>query len=426
MTSNSQGSQAVKPTPQTPPVSRVLFALGESVPYVLLRGIDELCIPTDKQEVDLLVSPENAARALAVIREHGYLEIAAWGHAPHRFFVNYFPNEHSWVKLDVVTSLMYGRPTRHLQVEHELLRHRVRIGEIFIPCASDELSTLLLHCMLDKAEFRQHHCERIVTLYERLKEMGTQRPVMQVLEDSLGWPDIESAIQQRDFDWLLTRRKSLARWLRDRQRLSAGARLVSQYVLGKIRPAIAAATQPGMALAIIAPDGGGKTTLATRLCKVGMLETRYAYSGQSAFASEHPHKRTVLRFLAKLVRQWKFVGKAGVQRLTGKVVVFDRYVYDRWVTAPVPKGTLRILRDFLLRSCWPTPDLVIILDAPGRLLYERKHEHSEALLEQHRAGYKRLALALPQATVIDGSQPFEQVEREFTSIVWNRYREMRA
>jgi thymidylate kinase len=65
---------------------------------------------------------------------------------------------------------------------------------------------------------------------------------------------------------------------------------------------------------------------------------------------------------------------------------------------------------------------VIVLDAPGKLLWSRKREHGPAALEQQRREYLRLAARLPRASVVDASRPPDAVLHEVTGLIWRAWR----
>ena len=102
------------------------------------------------------------------------------------------------------------------------------------------------------------------------------------------------------------------------------------------------------------------------------------------------------------------------------MVIFDRFVYDSWLN-PKPSSLMSRLRRALLESGWPTPDLVILLDAPGEILYARKQEHSPEWLEDQRQRYRRLAPRVPQMKIVDGTRPEIEVRHEVTQLIWQHY-----
>ncbi|MEZ4731266.1 MAG: hypothetical protein R3E79_29455 [Caldilineaceae bacterium] len=78
-------------------------------------------------------------------------------------------------------------------------------------------------------------------------------------------------------------------------------------------------------------------------------------------------------------------------------------------------------RRWALAHACPAPDLVILLDAPGAILYARKGEHSAALLEEQRQGYLQLKSQLRQMVVIDATQHPDTVRRQVTTQIWRGY-----
>ncbi|MFQ6113707.1 MAG: hypothetical protein ACE5NG_06400, partial [bacterium] len=98
----------------------------------------------------------------------------------------------------------------------------------------------------------------------------------------------------------------------------------------------------------------------------------------------------------------------------------DRYLYDLYVAPPGRTFGKRLGRWLRLRTC-PSPDLVILLDAPGEVLYARKHEHSPEWLEGRRQTFLALKDKIPNMIIVDATQSAEAVYREVISIIWQYY-----
>jgi thymidylate kinase len=64
---------------------------------------------------------------------------------------------------------------------------------------------------------------------------------------------------------------------------------------------------------------------------------------------------------------------------------------------------------------------VLLLDAPGELLYARKGEHDVALLERQREGYRALQPRFPRAFVLDASRDADRVRASATALIWREY-----
>src|SRR3954453_13899731 len=118
-----------------------LDAVG--VRWCVLRGEAELAAPTG--DVDLLVANadlDRTRRALAALR---FVELPAWGHGSHLFFLSYHRATDRWIELDVVTELAFGRHFA-LQTRAELscLAQRRRVGPYYALAPDDAFWTLLL------------------------------------------------------------------------------------------------------------------------------------------------------------------------------------------------------------------------------------------------------------------------------------------
>src|SRR6185295_5694541 len=84
---------------------------------------------------------------------------------------------------------------------------------------------------------------------------------------------------------LLSERAAVAAWLAHGQQLGVLGRRFGQRLLRKL-DWFAGALQPrSLTVALLAPDGGGKTTLATELARRFFLPSRYIYMGTNLDAS---------------------------------------------------------------------------------------------------------------------------------------------
>jgi thymidylate kinase len=194
--------------------------------------------------------------------------------------------------------------------------------------------------------------------------------------------------------------RSLLRWIR----LTA-ARIA--------RPIMTATQARGPLVAFVGPDGAGKSTLCEALARDRELRARVIYLGaygkSLATSGGRSNRglpgaaRRCYTYMRRVVAVRGRLCSALFQSLRGRLVIFDRYVYDSWINRK-PAGVWQRFRWSLLNAAWPTPDLVILLDAPGKVLFARKHEHTIEWLEQQRASYRSLAMTLPQMIIVDAEQ----------------------
>jgi thymidylate kinase len=415
--------------------------------YCLLRGYEELEELENGGDVDLLVEADQIECFRAILTQLEFVSMPAWGHAPHQFFVAYDQSADRWIKIDVVTTVAYGKPIHAIYTDlaATCLRRRRRREPAFVLSPEDELLTLLLHCVLDKGAFAQHRRTRIQALRHEMTDVQyVAEQLRSYWSPEMTWLRLASLIDGADWQALLAERTAIARHLTQRQRLRVLGRQIRGRVLRKL-DRIAGALQPrSLSVALLAPDGGGKTTLATELTRTFYLPSRYIYMGSNVDAStiglpttrwiqsqsKRPKSRgrlptwalaRGLRFANNLAEQWYRYGTSYYHMVRGRLVLFDRYVYDSQLKDPTKASLKTRARRWLLSAAAPKPDLVVFLDAPGEILYARKGEHSPAILEQQRQHYLGLQKQIPQMIVVDATRDAEQVRRMVTSLIWRGY-----
>ncbi len=133
-----------------------------------------------------------------------------------------------------------------------------------------------------------------------------------------------------------------------------------------------------------------------------------------------PVRRVRLRELAFLSRKWLHtmptVATVDAAAWRGHVVLLDRHPID--AVAVRPRRTLwgARLERLLVTRLTPAPDALIVLDAPGEVLFARKGEHSPEALDAWRAGYRRL----PGAVLVDATMSPDEVVDEVSRHVWRQ------
>lgn len=212
-------------------------------------------------------------------------------------------------------------------------------------------------------------------------------------------------------------------------------------------------------VALIGPDGAGKTTVARRLQDALPFPVKSIYMGVNLDTSSlmlpttrlvvalrrargsrpnmigtvdptraeaHPRGirklRTVLRLLNWIAEEWFRQIVAWVYTRRGNVVVFDRHFFPDYYAYDIAETTARRpltnrVHGFLLRRVYPKPDLVICLDAPGDVLYARKEEATPEWLERRRLEYLEMENVLPHVAVVDASRPVGEVVRDVAGVI---------
>jgi thymidylate kinase len=174
----------------------------------------------------------------------------------------------------------------------------------------------------------------------------------------------------------------------------------------------------GLRLCLLAPDGAGKSTLASGLAEHLPFEVRTIHMelyGRGRAERTPPG----IRFAARIARQWRRYLDGRRHSRDGGLTVFDRYTYDTLLpTGGPPSLPDRIVRAGIARAI-PAPDLVLILDAPAEILHARKAEHSVEAIDRMRRGYLSLPGRLPCSTAVIGvTGDADAVRRAVTARAW--------
>ena len=396
-------------------VAKAFRTLDESgVTWLLLRGEDDLLRPSG--DVDLLVDSAHESALDDLMGTSGFRRLGAAGHGSHRFYFSYA--DRVWVKLDIVSDLSFG-PLQQWRTPWaaDVLSRRVRRGPLWLPSTSDQAWLYLLHLVLDKGRVAP----------ERLEAANAAGAVASLGDDIAGLLDshVGSGAAVALLDVVHAERwgevPDLAAWMRKaftarqpgRTRLRAFANRLLR---------LSGARMQGHApvVAAMGPDGAGKTTLLHEL-KAGVpLPIRYVYMGLWGAGPWDSLLQRVPggRLGKKVFRSLRGGLTAKYHALLGRIVLLDRVPYDTLLPGSIDRTPAGRLSNALALRMGPQPDVLMVLDVPGDVMFARKGEHSAQVLEGWRQGYLQLAKRLPMARVLDANRPTALVAEDALGMVW--------
>jgi thymidylate kinase len=402
----------------------VLTGLDEAdVRWCLLRG-DSAC-STTTGDVDVLVAAADLNRAIDVIEAHGLIRLRAFGRATHVFFVGLEPATSSWLELDLVTELAYGRTFEvRMAAAGECLARRRRHNGMWTLTPEDEYWALLLHCLLDKHAFPDHHLRRLKDLAEAA---SLDSPLARAMPPKAAPSTLLRYAQQGRWSALMARRRAVLAACRRADPVTATRRFIGSAAQRVVERPLQAWSRRGISVALLGPDGAGKSTLAGGIASAFYFPVWRVYMG--LWQADQARQGMVaqgLRILLRPMVVWRRYLASVRHRAFGRTVVFDRYVYDALLP---PRGSLVWLKRpyfrLLSRSC-PAPDLVLLLDAPGNVLHARSGEYDAEHLEAERAYYRLLEARIPRLERIDAHRPPDRVLADALACIWQQYRERAA
>lgn len=413
LTSSSDEADQVAGTggsPDVHPDLRAAFAALDAtgVRWAVLRGALERV----GGDVDVLVRDADLDAVVPALVATGFVQRRAPEHLPHRLLVRRASSDDGWLVLDLLPVVEAAGPrSRTLPVLDDLLARSVRGADgVQRVCDADRDWLALVRAT--------HRGPGSLTGVPQL-EGPLPAAVDSVLgagEAAKGAAAAASALGGDD----AALRSLLERWtpvLKTRPgRVGRDVRRVKDALAWR------SPGRPGVALAVLGPDGAGKTTLVEGLRDEIPLAVSVRYLGVFRANPEEPLWQRVpgVGLGVKLATlRWRST-KAELDQRRGRVVLYDRHVVDALLRPGKPTFRARVSYSLLLHSC-PAPDVFVVLDAPGQLMFDRKGEHTPEILEERRQRYLELQDRYDNVVVVDATQDAVSVRREVEGLVWRTW-----
>lgn len=197
----------------------------------------------------------------------------------------------------------------------------------------------------------------------------------------------------------------------------------------------------GMSIALLSPDGGGKSSVLEKLnttCWGSFHGINRFYFRPHVFknpgmlnplnpipestVNPDPHGKKPNGLIKSLIRYFYYnldfiIGYNTIilkKRIQKQLVIFDRYYYDYFVDIQRYQYSFPNWLPKLFAWTIPSPDLIFILEGDAEVLYNRKKELPIEEIERQTKEYHKIANKYDNAITIDVNKPLHEVVNKIT------------
>jgi thymidylate kinase len=429
---NADPSVPVETRPVHPLLAEVFAALDAAeIRWCLLRGEAGLASPSG--DVDMMVDPSQVRAMEEALAPLGVVPVERWGGGLHRYFLGYHAPTDQWIDLDVEPEFVYGPqasflvnwmlPALRTSVAAGCLARRRQEGGIWVLDPDDAFWALLAHCVVDKGSVAERHRERLSELAASASASGEFGAVVG-RHSPPGWDAarIIEAAAAGSWDELVAVGAQLPRRATAARPVSTRAEALLRG-LGRLPATAWRMRHAGFSVAILGPDGAGKSTLSSGIVANFGLPASLVYMG--LWQGEEGQRRSLVRAgLAaanRPLKVWRRYLVGRYRRARGKLVIFDRHVYDALLPPEPPLVWAKRLFFGFLAHAAPGPHLVLVLDLPSEVTMQRRPEERPEHLEALRAQYRALAERLGRAQLMPAAGTPDEMRIDATDRIWRAY-----
>lgn len=212
------------------------------------------------------------------MRSLNFAQVPRRGYGLH--FLAYHRPTDQWLWLHVVTKLSFG-PYYMLQTgaEEGCLARRHADGAMRVLAPDDAFWSLLLHCLLDKGAIAPRHRTRLGELGGAARVDG---PLARVVEASgpSEWTPLRLIECVRRAEWVALEESAptlLAAW--KRRRAIGARRMLAHHGVQTLDALLNLWRRRGVSVALLGPDGAGKSTVAWGIPGTFIFPVRLVYMG---------------------------------------------------------------------------------------------------------------------------------------------------
>lgn len=408
----------------------------EDMPYSFPSDVDIFYRRATEKDIDKIVKKAAINANLLVLQKvaMGYYHYVYW-------LTPKLPKPNFQLELDFQSELS-NKAMPHYFIPNKLLDRKIAFRGFYIPSAADEIIYTLLRRTV-KHNFSGRHLSTIQKAYrinpqeiENVLRAELPTDIVEGLQDIIKENSIESFEKHYS--------KFYAYVCKQSHKNNTIIKRMSQmwYNATKMLP-LRFMRPTGMDIALLAPDGGGKSTILEALKAYGVtsfagVERKYIRPGMFKNIGQYkpnaqpemtdnpnPHGRkpdgvlkSLVRFLIYMIDfTLGYYIKVVPLKWKRKLIVFDRYYYDYYVDMYRYHYSLPQWLPRLFGFMIPRPAITFILYASPEVIYNRKKELTFEETRRQCEKFKDMAQTLPNTQLINVDRPVCDIVKDIVTVI---------
>ena len=404
----------------------------ENMPEIIPTDVD-IAIDNDTlKKLDTILANISARYNVEIIQKiwHGYRKFAyilspLKIDSPFRLQLDFFVD-------------FSGKGYPNLISNNILLKNRKSFKNFYVPDPTVELLFLFIRRII-KNDMVNRHTDKMIIL---INEIGYERArgiFSEIFGDEISNTILELIKSNNisEFQKNLNKyRKALKKW--SKKNTSIGYRI--NYLLTQVRRFSIRLRYPvGFSIALLGPDGSGKSTIAKHILErvsgsfhgekiqywrpyllPAMGRLKFWNPSEDIATNPRPHDHPKQNRIKSFIRFFYYLAdyligypiKIYWAKVKKKIIIFDRYYYDYLVDLHrynfnlpkwIPKFFLPLIS---------APDLTIYLDADPEVLHNRKKELPLHELKRQCEEFKKALAQIPNSMSVLADKPINEIVSE--------------
>lgn len=431
-----------------------------NIRYFIMRSYEGLPEHNKSKDVDIIIEPGKYKQAREILLKayagfgcENYYEVSFQKlHCIHGISIK----ENIGIHIDLIEG--YIAKGYEIFSFNELYDRTTMYGEICVLNELYEGLMILIYKLFGykKPVLKEAYRKKIYDVC--VKEESQFYECIKKLSDDTFSKDIIEHIKAKDFDYIISRNKKFTGYLKKYALRKNSVRTLKNilgFLWGKTARIVFCYRKYARVIAVIAPDGAGKTTFIdnfirkinyyyvndeedrrcdlrhfrpTILPNLGALGEKAGFMEQDT-NFEEPHRGKPANPISSFFRMayytldymtgWQKIVRRNVQY--DRFTIFDRYSYDFIVDPYRSRIKLpAVIRKFFVFFT-PKPKIVFVLTAAPEVIYQRKQELSLEEIRRQCLEYKKLSQSGKRFYEIDASKTEEIMSEDAIRIIINKF-----